>query len=104
MVAPLHLQDNLSKIPLLQKIHEASRLAPEINKDQMTQKLKQKANKEATSTTESKEAEKIALRDKENKLKNKKKKRKLLRKNENTEEDKIDKTGPVQGQRIDIMV
>lgn len=104
MVEPLHLQDNLSKIPLLQKIHDASRVAPEVNKDQMTQLLKQKANQEATSTNESKETEKTALKEKEQKKKNKNKKRRFFSKKEDVEEDQIDKTRPISGQRVDITV
>jgi len=62
MVQPLHIQDNLSKMPLMQKFQEMARAVPEAERDQFAKHLKQERYDKTQRTEESKETEKKIIR------------------------------------------
>ena len=103
MVEPLHLQDSLSKIPLVQKIHDSSRVIPEVTKEQIKEQIKQDASKKATTTKESKQGGKVEIRD-EDRNRNRRKKKRKFRKSGNSPEDNTEKLESKMGQLIDITV
>jgi hypothetical protein len=73
MVQPLHIQDNLSKMPLMQKFQEMARAVPEAERDQFAKHLKQERYDKTQRTEESKETEKKIIRERQKKEKNGKK-------------------------------
>lgn len=106
MVKPVHFQDNLSKIPLLEKLQNASRMAPEVTKDQLAEDVKRKNAERVNTTQESKESEKSKINEKkQDKNKRKRKKRlKHLSEDEIAEELKDDSNPEDSGRLVDIFV
>lgn len=108
MVQPLHLQDNLSKIPILQKIHESVRIVPEAERDQFAHHLNQQEQTKTQKAQDTKEPEKSKIREREKKEKKKKRKRKkyasleLMEAEQTAEEKQIEESNP--GHLIDITV
>ena len=106
MVQPLHLQDNLSKIPILQKIHESTRAVPEAEREQFAKQLNKEVDNKNQKTQDSKETEKNIIRDRQKKEGDKRKKKKY-KTSQNTEvmndsEQKIEHKD--SGQLIDITI
>lgn len=106
MVKPLHFQDNLSKIPLLQKIQDASRMAPEAFKEHLAEDVKRKNTEKANATQDSKESEKAKIKDKQKEHDRRKKKKRLkhLTEEEISEELKDDSKQSDSGRLVDIFV
>ncbi|HDI51939.1 hypothetical protein DRQ15_00155 [candidate division KSB1 bacterium] len=67
MVRPLDLQDNLSKFPLLEKVHEAQRALPQIHHDTFIRSLNEQLAEKMKKTQDSKETEKGVIRDRQQK-------------------------------------
>lgn len=78
MVQPLHLLDNLAKIPLLQKVHESTRAVPEVQRDLYSQQLDAKTKNKTQKTQDSKETERNRIHKGQKKETDKKKEKKYL--------------------------
>ena len=105
MVEPIHLQDNLSKLPLTQKVNESARVAPEISKEHAAQQLKQQKNENANRTQESQESDKVKIQEKNRDKAGKKKRKKLMNLAKDEIEEKKDNIEPdPSGNLIDIVV
>ena len=75
MVQPLHLQDNLSKMPLIQKMQETVRAVPELERQQFAEQLSQEAKNKAQRAQDAKETVKGIIREKQKKENREKKKK-----------------------------
>jgi|GEM_PF-2101766 hypothetical protein len=109
MVQPLHLQDNLSKFPILQKIHESARVAPEVEREVFNRELIQQQRDKVEKTQDSQETEKPTIREKEREKQRKPKqqKRELKPKaEEEPEESGYERNGKKSsaGQHVDILI
>ena len=106
MVEPLHLQDSLSKIPLLQKIHESTRAVPEAEREQFAKQFNKEVNNKNKRAQDSKETEKNVIRERQQNEneKKKKKKKKMITSEELEQETKTQMEDDDSGQLIDIMI
>ncbi len=107
MVQPLHLQDNLSKIPLLQKLHESARIAPELEKEQFAKQLMEQQADRMEQTQDTQESEKVRERQQKEKEKEKKRKRQILKLSEKEIEEarkEADEDDQKAGRIVDIVV
>jgi len=107
MVQPLHLQDNLSKLPLMQKIYETIRAVPETERNQFEQHMNQQVRDKANKTQDLKETEKLVIRERQKSAEERKKKNSLKKPDSGTHEKSTEKDNSATGSSghlVDITV
>ena len=107
MVRPLDLQDNFSKFPLLEKVHEVQRALPQIEHDTFIRSMNQQLAEKLKKAQELKEAEKGIIRDRQEKEQKRNKRRKdhmnaiAAQHEEDSQDKKSENDSP---RHIDILV
>ncbi len=106
MVQPLHLQDNLSKIPLLQKLHESARIAPELEKEQFAKQLQEQQASKMEQTQDANESERVHER--QEKKEEERRRKKFIRKLSEDELEEVkrdqEEEGAESGKLVDIVI
>jgi len=107
MVQPLHLQDNFSKLPLLQKIYETIRAVPEAERNQFAQHMNQQVRDKVHKPQDTKDTEKTVIRERQ-KSDEEKKKKNIFKQPDSSESEEDTETKQLDAEQsghfVDIIV